>query len=49
VHKGVEASMRFIANTTEFDLADIPGGFGDDIRVALVQRLVQVGFLHVVN
>lgn len=49
VHKGVEASMRFIANTTEFNLADIPGGFGDDIRVALVQRLVQVGFLHLVN
>lgn len=49
VHKGVEPSMSFIANTTEFNIADIPGEFGDDIRLALVQRLVQVGFLHVLS
>ena len=47
IHPGVEQEMRFIAATPEFSVGDIPGASGPEVRKALVQRLVQTGFLEV--
>lgn len=49
VHLGAEQSLRFIASTPEFRVADIPGEVGDDIRVALVVPLVASGFLELAD
>ncbi|WP_262692377.1 cupin domain-containing protein [Kordiimonas aestuarii] len=46
VHLSVEECMRFIKDTAEFRVGDIPGDVGDDIRIALVQRLLNSGFLE---
>jgi hypothetical protein len=47
VHPGAEPSMRFVAGTSEFAIRDLPGGLTDDVKVALIQRLVNSGFLEV--
>jgi hypothetical protein len=49
VHRGVEQGLLFIANTPEFKVADIPGGFGDDVRLALANQFVSCGFLEVIE
>jgi hypothetical protein len=49
IHRGAEESLRFIATTPEFRVADIPGALGDDVKVALVSRLVMSGFLVPAN
>jgi hypothetical protein len=49
IHKGAEASVRFIANTVEFKIGDIPGDISDDVRLALAKRFLDCGFLHVVR
>lgn len=49
IHRSVEQQMRFIKDTPEFRVADIPGDVGDDIRVALTSRLVSSGFLEIVQ
>ena len=46
VHKGVEQSLKFIADTPEFRVRDIPGMIDDDIRCALVSKLLASGFLN---
>ncbi len=48
IHRGVEQSVKFIAETPEFRVRDIPGAIGDDIRVALAGKFVTGGFLEVV-
>lgn len=45
VHRGAEESLRFIAETPEFRVSEVPGAMGDDVKVALVNRLVMSGFL----
>jgi hypothetical protein len=49
IHRGVERSVRFIASTPEFKVRDIPGEIGDDIRVALVDKLLSSGFLQILS
>lgn len=49
VHRGAEDAMRYIVKTPEFRVSDIPGGLGDDVKVALVTRLVTSGFLQAVR
>ncbi len=49
VHRGAEEGLRYIANTPEFRVSDIPGPLGDDVKVALVSRLVTSGFLVAVH
>src|SRR5260221_13237651 len=44
VHTGVEESLKFMADKLEFRVRDIPGIIGDDIRYALVNKLVASGF-----
>lgn len=46
IHRGVEAALRFISTTPSFRIADLPGEMPDEIRVALVARLVRSGFLE---
>lgn len=47
VHRGAEPALRYIVETPEFAVADIPGGLGDEVKVALVSRLVMSGYLEV--
>jgi ribosomal protein L16 Arg81 hydroxylase len=47
VHKGAQQSLEFIVNTPTFTISQLPGDFGNDVKVALVSRLVSSGFLHV--
>lgn len=46
IHLGAEPCVRFVAANAEFRIGDIPGGISDDVRVALVSRLVGTGFLE---
>ncbi len=45
IHRGAEAAVSFIAGAAEFQVQDIPGELGDDVRIALAQRFVDAGFL----
>ena len=47
IHRGVEESVTFVAETPEFRVRDIPGMVGDDVRIALVGRFISAGFLVV--
>ncbi|RYY43528.1 MAG: hypothetical protein EOP59_07805, partial [Sphingomonadales bacterium] len=49
VHRGVEPALRFISVTPSFRVADLPGEMADEVRVALVGRLVTSGFLEVLG
>ncbi|MGC1303386.1 MAG: cupin domain-containing protein [Caulobacteraceae bacterium] len=49
IHRGVEESVKFISETPEFRVRDIPGGVADDIRFALVDKFLTSGFLEVVR
>lgn len=46
MHPGAGESLEFIIATPEFRVGDIPGEIGDDVRVALVNRLLSSGFLE---
>lgn len=46
VHPGANESLRFIAANEEFRVRDIPGGLDDEVRLALVARLLSSGFLQ---
>lgn len=47
IHPGVERELRFIGATESFRVGDIPGEASDDVRVALVGRLIATGLLEV--
>ncbi len=49
IHRGVEPALRFIAATPAFRIGELPGELPDEIRVALVTRLVTSGFLQPVE
>jgi len=49
IHPGVEPELRFITAIDEFRVGDIPGESSDDVRIALVSRLVASGLLQVVT
>jgi len=46
IHRGVQPSVEFIVNAARFRVRDIPGDIGDDIRLSLAERFVQIGFLR---
>ena len=46
IHPGVKAQLQFMITMSAFRVADIPGEIGDDVRVALTQRLLACGFLE---
>jgi mannose-6-phosphate isomerase-like protein (cupin superfamily) len=47
VHPGVEPELQFIAANESFRIADLPGASSDEVKVALVARLIDSGFLEV--
>lgn len=49
IHRGAQEAVLFIAETSRFRVRDLPGDIGDDVRLALVARFVEVGFLEVVG
>lgn len=46
IHPGVEEELRFIQETTDFRILDIPGASTIEVRVALVTRLIAAGLLE---
>jgi mannose-6-phosphate isomerase-like protein (cupin superfamily) len=46
VHRGVESALRFIGATPSFRVSDLPGDLSEDVRIALVNRLIISGFLE---
>jgi len=46
IHRGVQPSVEFMVNAQRFRVRDIPGDIGDDIRLSLADRFVQIGFLR---
>lgn len=46
VHPGVEEELRFIRDTVEFQIGDIPGASSIEVRTALVGRLIAAGLLE---
>jgi hypothetical protein len=49
IHRGAQEAVVFIAHTESFRVRDIPGDIGDEVRVALAARFVEVGFLEVAS
>ena len=47
VHPGVEPELQFIASTNSFRVADLPGASAEEVKIALVTRLIDSGFLEV--
>ena len=47
IHRGAQDAVVYIAQTPSFRVRDIPGEIGDDVRIALAERFLQVGFLEV--
>lgn len=46
IHPGVEEELRFIQETAEFRVRDIPGASSVEVRAALVGRLMAAGLLE---
>lgn len=49
IHRGVEQELRFIAENAHFRVRDIVGESSDEVRVALVSRLIATGLLQVAD
>jgi hypothetical protein len=47
IHRGALAAVVFVAGQARFAVRDLPGEIGDDVRLALCARFVEVGFLEV--
>jgi hypothetical protein len=49
IHRGAQEAVVFIAETESFRVRDLPGPIGDEVRLALAARFVEVGFLEVAS
>lgn len=49
IHPGVAEELRFIQDSSEFCISDMPGSAAMDVRLALVGRLIAEGFLEPVD
>ncbi|HKD54597.1 MAG TPA: cupin domain-containing protein [Steroidobacteraceae bacterium] len=49
VHRGAQACVEYIVNAQRFRVRDIPGELGDDIRLTLARRFVEIGFLRLAD
>ena len=45
IHRGAQQAVEFIVNAPRFRVREIPGEIGDDVRLSLAGRFVQIGFL----
>lgn len=46
VHRGAQKAVEHIVNTPRFRVRDIAGEVGDDIRLSLARRFLEIGFLE---
>ena len=46
IHRGAQPAIEFIVNAGRFRVRDIPGEIGNDVRLSLAERFVQIGFLQ---
>jgi len=46
LHRGAEEAISFVARTQSFRARDIPGAVGDEVRLALAERLLASGILE---
>lgn len=46
IHRGAEPALVYIVNTPQFRVGDVPGEIADEVRLSLVRRLLEVGFLE---
>jgi len=49
IHRGVEPELQFITSNKAFRIRDIPGAAGDDVKIALVTKMIDTGFLEIAN
>jgi hypothetical protein len=49
IHRGAQESVLYIVNTARFRVRDIPGGIEDDVRLSLVAKFLEVGFLQLAS
>jgi Cu/Ag efflux protein CusF len=47
IHVGALESVAYMARTARFRVRDIPGTVGDDVRLSLATKLLEIGFLEV--
>lgn len=47
IHRGAQDAVLHIARTETFRVRDLPGDIADEVRLALVARFLDVGFLEV--
>jgi len=46
IHRGAQQALEHIVNTPRFRVRDIPGEVADDIRISLVRRFLEIGYLE---
>jgi bifunctional lysine-specific demethylase and histidyl-hydroxylase MINA len=46
IHRGAQPAIEFMVNAPRFRVRDIPGEIGDDVRLSLAERFVEIGFLR---
>lgn len=46
IHLGAEVSVRFILSRPEFRVAEIPGDISDEVRIAMVNKMLADGYLE---
>jgi hypothetical protein len=46
IHRGAQVCVEYIVNAERFRVRDIPGEVGDDVRLSLAARFVEIGFLR---
>ncbi len=46
IHLGVEPAMRFVVSHSEFTIRELPGDISDDVRLALINKLLSDGYLQ---
>jgi bifunctional lysine-specific demethylase and histidyl-hydroxylase MINA len=49
VHRGAQVCIEYIVNNARFRVRDIPGEVGDDIRLSLATRFLEIGFLKLAS
>jgi bifunctional lysine-specific demethylase and histidyl-hydroxylase MINA len=45
IHRGAEQALLYMVNTPRFMPRDVPGELGEDVRLSLAAKLVEIGFL----
>lgn len=49
IHLGAEVSVRFILSRQEFSVSEIPGDISDEVRIAMVNKMLAEGYLELLT